>query len=78
MTIAITRWGNLWRTVAVLAVVGAFLAGVDALKVHDLGLMWIAGAVAGVAATQAGIGLLVKLTGHPIHTELAPPAPPAL
>ena len=60
MTIAITRWGNLWRTVALLAIASAVIASVDALKIHDLGLMWIAGAVAGVAATHAGMGLLVK------------------
>ena len=77
MTIVITRWGNLWRTVALLAVVSAVIAGVDALKVNDLGLMWISGGTGGVAACFAAIGVLVNLRGHRIDAELPPPAPPA-
>jgi hypothetical protein len=76
LTIAITRWGSLWRTVAILAVATAVLAAVDAAEIHDLGLMWISGGMGGVAACFAAVGLLVKMMGHSIHADLSPPPPP--
>ena len=77
MKIAITSWGQLWGTVTVLAVASAVIVAIDALKVHDLGLMWIGGAVSGVAATFIALGLIARLTGRLLPPEPPPAAPPA-